>query len=160
MIFDSIKVTRECVGKIDMITRDEYLNHFKKEGLDQVQYDQLVEGLEEYNFEETAHIALKVYSSMPGMGILSVNKRFNCFMAVCRHIDTFVEDGQIDETQGQMVLNIIRIKNPKFAKAISAFVSMVQRMSIREQADLPKTASIVLNFMTRSRFVDDHGNPA
>ena len=80
-------------------------------------------------------------------------------MAVCRHIDTFVEDGQIDETQGQMVLNIIRIKNPKFAKAISAFVSMVQRMSIREQADLAKTASIVLNFMTRSRFVDDHGNP-
>ena len=142
-----------------MITKDEYLNQLKKEGLNQFEYDRLVEGLAEYNFEETADVTLQVYASMPGMGIMSIAKRFNCFMAVCRHTDTFVKDEQIDEAQAQTVLDIVRMKNPKFLKAMAAFTIMASRMDSRETAALPETAYNFLKSMTRSNYVDDHGNP-
>lgn len=142
-----------------MITKDEYLSQLKKEGLDQFDYDRMVEALAEYNFEETAEVALEVYSSMPGMGIMSIAKRFNCFIAVCRHTDTFVKDGQIDEAQAQTVLDIVRMKNPKFRKAMAAFMIMASRMGVRETVDLPETAYNFLKSMTRSNYVDDHGNP-
>ena len=40
------------------------------------------------NFDETATIAMRLSSSMPGIGFGSVAKRINCFLAICRLLDS------------------------------------------------------------------------
>ena len=135
-----------------LITREEFLDNLKKEGEEYI--DEIAEDLEDLNFEVHANIALKANAEMPGIGIMSQDKRLNCFMAVCRHLDDFIERGEIDELGSKLILDILRMTNPDFVKAITAFVMFAPRFGARERVDMPRAARFYLSGMQDSASMD------
>ena len=116
-----------------MITKEELFELFKGSGI-RFSADELS------NFEETANAALKLSASMPGIGILSVKSRLNCFIAVCRHLDTMMDNGELRLGDTQLALTILRFKDRTFAKAITTFDGIGPRLRAREKAELPRSA--------------------
>ncbi len=77
---------------------------------------------------------------MPGIGFGSVSGRMNCFLAVCRHLDTMIETDEIDLSDSQIVLNILSMKDRKFRKALAMFVGRGSRSTARERVEMPRSA--------------------
>ena len=72
-----------------MITKQQFLDNLKTEGEEYI--DEIAKELDDLNFEEHVDIASRANAAMPGIGFMSMPKRLNCFMAVCRHLDVFIE---------------------------------------------------------------------
>jgi hypothetical protein len=77
---------------------------------------------------------------MPGIGFASAQGRLNCFMAVCRHLDSLIEAGEIDLGESQLLLNLLRMTNRKFMKAITMFDIRGTRARAIERAEMPRSA--------------------
>jgi len=118
-----------------MMTEEEFLEAVKKSGFDVVGLD-----AEWENFDSLAKAALKVREKMPGNGFFSVYGRINCFMSVCRHLDTMIEDGDLNLSGSQIVLIILRLKDRKFRKAIGMFDLRWPRYGVGERAEMPRPA--------------------
>lgn len=118
-----------------MMTKAELIQLMNARGVDTA----AIEG-ELGNFEQVAESASKVRAAMPGIGFGSASKRINCFMAVCRHLDSMVDDGELDPSEAQLVLNMLRLKEKKFQKAISMFDHHRSRYGARERAEMPRSA--------------------
>ena len=118
-----------------MITKDEFSEWLKKGGAD---VDTVEEALAD--FDALVDAALKVRASMPEIGFGSAKGRMNCFLAVCRHLDTMIENGEISLSDSQAVLNILRLKDRKFRKAITTFDLLGSRYGARDRAELPRSA--------------------
>lgn len=124
----------ERVGE-EMITKDEFIETLKKGGVD---VDEVEPELAD--FDVAVDAALKIRAAMPGIGFGSVSGRMNCFVAVCRHLDTMIENSEIDLSGSQIVLNILRLKDKKFRKAITMFDLRGSRYRAAERAELPRSA--------------------
>jgi hypothetical protein len=118
-----------------MITKEEFLTLFRKTSGDVSALEPELE-----DFEHVAEMARKVWRDMPGIGLASVNGRINCFLAVCRHLDTLISEGQIDLSQSQLILIMLRMKDKKFLKAITMFDTRAARLGPLQRAELPKSA--------------------
>ena len=116
-----------------MITKDEYIEILQRTG-----FTPSADSLS--NFEEAAHAAVKLSTMMPGIGVLSVSSRLNCFYAVCRHLDAMIDDGELSLDDTQLALNILRLKDRTFKKAIIAFDGFGPRLGTRERGELPRSA--------------------
>jgi len=92
------------------------------------------------NFETCANIAEELKASMPREGVASISKRMNCFKAVCRHLDTFIDGGEIDIGESPRALIILILSDKQFQKASTMFDILGLRMSLRERAELPASA--------------------
>jgi cytidylate kinase len=55
-------------------------------------------------------------------------------------LDEMMERGDIDLDGSQMAIIILRLKNKTFLKAVAMFDTRWPRISLRDQADLPKSA--------------------
>lgn len=118
-----------------MITKEEFYELAKASGGDPT----LIEN-ELSNFDGAVDAAMQARAAMPGIGFMSVKQRLNCFMAVCRHLDSVVESGELEESDAQIALLILRLKDRKFRKAISMFELRSDRYGARERAEMPRTA--------------------
>lgn len=130
---------------VDMISRNELIDFLVKAGMSQ---EECEEDIPE-DIERIAQAAAMASVKMPGIGFASVQKRLNCFRAVCYYLDHLVEQGQIDAEETQMVLIILRIKNKAFAKAITMFDLRGERLSPLEIIELPKSAQTYLHSLKR-----------
>jgi hypothetical protein len=92
------------------------------------------------NFDSIVEAAYKAQQRMPSIGFVSVNARMNCFIAVCRHLDEMIDNGEISLGESQLVLMILRFKNKKFLKAITMFDLRGKRYGVTDRRELPKTA--------------------
>ena len=122
-------------GEWTVISKQELLGKLAASGLDR---DQVSQELEDY--DEFALCAAELQAAMPGVGFLSVKQRMNCFMAVCRHLDEFVDRGRLTVGQSQYVLMILRLSDKKFEKAIGMFDIRGSRYGTAERADMPRSA--------------------
>ena len=118
-----------------MITKYEFIETIKKGGVDIDPADPTLA-----NFDVAVDAASRIRAAMPGIGFGSVSGRMNCFLAVCRHLDTMIETGEIDLSGSQIVLNILRMKDRKFRKAISMFDMRGSRYGARDRIELPRSA--------------------
>jgi hypothetical protein len=92
------------------------------------------------HFEAAAEAACQLVRAMPGIGFLSVNKRLNAFFAVCRHIDHLIDAGQIDATEGQLSILIMRVGNQAFKKACMMFDLRANRFDVEARVEMPRSA--------------------
>lgn len=118
-----------------MITKQEFADALRKGGIN-VTGDEL----EFETFENCVNAAVKIKDAMPGIGFASAAKRINCFLAVCRHLDELMDDEEIDLSDSQIILIILRLKDKTFNKAISMFELHGPRFRAMDRADLPKPA--------------------
>jgi hypothetical protein len=79
-------------------------------------------------------------AKMPGIGFLSVTKRMNCFIAVCRELDAQIACGEINLETSQFALLILRTSDRAFNKAMTMFEVRGPRFRIKDRLDLPETA--------------------
>ncbi len=84
--------------------------------------------------------ALRVNSEMPGIGFLSMRRRWNAFILVCHHLDQMVSEGAVSVEQTQLAISILRLINKNFAKAIAAFDLYYNRVRVSEKSELPRSA--------------------
>lgn len=122
-----------------MITKAEFIELAKASGADAA----IIED-ELRNFDRIAEAAIQVRTTMPGIGVMSVRQRLNCFMAVCRHLDSIIECGELEQAEAQIVLLVLRLKDRKFRKAITMFEIRADRYGARERAEMPRTARLYL----------------
>jgi hypothetical protein len=118
-----------------MMTRSEFIARLKQTGADEAELEN-----ELGDFDEIARAASEADAAMPGIGFFSVANRMNCFMSVCRHLDSMVADGRINPSDTQFVLMVLRFKNKKFLKAITMFDVRGRRYGPAARADMPQTA--------------------
>jgi hypothetical protein len=90
--------------------------------------------------DEVEEAAQKALTAMPGIGFASVAQRMNCFVSVCRHLDRMTENGEIQPSQAQFVLNFVRYIDRRFAKAAAMFDLRAPRLGASGRAELPTTA--------------------
>ena len=115
-----------------MISKEEFIRLLRKAGT-QVSGDEP----EFESFETCANIAEQLKASMPGIGFGSNSQRMNCFHAVCRHLDEFIDGGEIDIGGSQIALMILRLSDKRFLKASTMFDIRGSRMGFRERAEMP-----------------------
>ncbi|MGR5466975.1 hypothetical protein ACPV51_06885 [Vibrio astriarenae] len=99
------------------------------------------------NWEDAFSAAATALERMPSIGFLSTKKRINTFLAVCSHLDQLVTNGFINHEQAQMALQILRLSNKSFEKAITMFELRQSRFGIRAIAELPEVARLYLMSM-------------
>ncbi len=92
------------------------------------------------NWKPAEDASRVVGAFMPGIGFLSVQQRLNAFFAVCRHFDKLVEEHTLSEDQCQLSINILRLTNKKFSKAIAMFELRANRFDAKARADMPVSA--------------------
>ena len=118
-----------------MMTKAEFIRVAKANRIDV----SLVED-ELQNFDRIIETALDVQAAMPGIGFVSIKQRLNCFMAVCRHLDSLVEGGDLTMSEVSIILGVLKLKDRRFGKAIAAFEMYADRYGVRERAEMPRTA--------------------
>jgi hypothetical protein len=91
-------------------------------------------------FDSAAAAAPQLRSGMPDIGFMSVPKRMNAFVAVCRHLDQLINSGHLDESEGQLALTILRVGDSAFLKAATMFDERAGRLDADARADLPRSA--------------------
>ena len=118
-----------------MMTKAEFIETAKRAGVN-------ISGTESEfdSFEMAAEAAISVRASMPAIGFGSVAKRINCFMSVCRHLDDIIGNGELDLAGSQIALNILRLKDKNFRKAIAMFDQYADRYGAGERAEMPRSA--------------------
>lgn len=92
------------------------------------------------SYDDAAEAAAKALAAMPGIGFASIRKRFNAFLAVCRHLDAMTEQGEIDSGGAQLAVLILRLSNKPFLKAAVAFDINGPKLGIVDRVELPETA--------------------
>ena len=96
------------------------------------------------DFESIAEAAEKAWNAMPSIGFNSVRGRINCFLSVCRHLDSMVENHLIDEQGAQISIIILALEDKKFRKAVSMFNLRAPRYGLRDKVELSETAQVFL----------------
>ena len=91
-------------------------------------------------YDSAAAAAEQALARMPGIGFASNIKRFEAFVAVCRHLDLLAEQGTINEGDAQLALLILRASNKPFLKAATAFDFHGLKLKARDRGELPDTA--------------------
>ncbi|MBL4830704.1 MAG: hypothetical protein JKY55_12585 [Aliivibrio sp.] len=99
------------------------------------------------NWEDALAAAATALERMPSIGFLSTKKRINTFLAVCSHLDQLVSNSFINREQAQMALQVLRLSNKSFEKAITMFELRQSRFGIRAIAELPESARLYLMSM-------------
>jgi hypothetical protein len=129
-----------------MMSKDEFVSILKRGGSE-------IDGSEpEFrNFDAVARLALSVQAAMPGIGFCSASRRINCFVAVCRHLDALIDAREIDLTQSQFVISLLRIKNKAFRKATVMFDFHAPQWGVEAKAALPRAAREYLAGLTWTR---------
>ena len=120
---------------MQLISKKEFVEYLDKVGVD---VDNIQGEL--INFECISEISEIINQNMPGIGFASVNQIINCFYSVCRNIDDYIEDGEIDIGESQIILTILRIKNKRFEKAITMFDLRANRVTAADRRTMPKSA--------------------
>lgn len=87
--------------------------------------------------ESAARSAL---AGMPGIGTLSTTLRINAFLAVCRHLDCLIDQGSVSPEGASLALEIMRLSDKSFLKALTMFDERGPRLSADTRADLPRVA--------------------
>ena len=95
-------------------------------------------------YDDAAIAAAKVLAAMPGIGFASVTKRFNAFIAVCRHLDMLVKQREVTSSDAQLAILILRFSSTPFLKAAIAFDIKGPRLRTSDAAELPEAAYIYL----------------
>lgn len=122
-----------------MLSKSEFLERLGNSGAD---LDGLSDELDD--FESISEAAEKAWNAMPGIGFVSVRGRINCFLAVCRHLDSMVEDHLINEQEAQIAIIILSLEDKKFRKAVSMFDLRAPRYRVKERVELPEAAQVFL----------------
>ncbi len=119
-----------------MITLDSFIALMESQGpISEAEKKELSD-----HWEQAMEAALSAGGAMPGIGFASPTQRINAFLAVCRHLDQMIGEGRIDIAQSQLAINILRLSNKKFNKAVTMFDLRSNRFSISAQAELPHSA--------------------
>ena len=119
-----------------MITKDEFVRRISKgQPLSRQELDDLETG-----FEQAQEAAAVAVASMPSIGLFSVAKRLEAFLAVCRALDDLVESGKLTGSSAQISLLILRVSNPAFLKAVTMFDIRGTRYDARALANMPRSA--------------------
>ncbi|NPD68715.1 hypothetical protein HN018_13110 [Lichenicola cladoniae] len=92
------------------------------------------------SYDDAAVAAEEVRRAMPGIGFASMSKRYNAFVAVCRHLDSMIEKGELTADGAQLAIVILRVASKPFVKAAVAFDIYGPRLRFATRADLPRTA--------------------
>ena len=118
-----------------MIGKQHFISKLSSVGLDTAALHSVLG-----RYEDFADLAEELRRSMPGIGFASASQRMNCFIAVCRHLDAMIESGRVSLGDSQFVLMILRLSDKKFEKAITMFDTRGPRYSLRERAEMPRSA--------------------
>lgn len=119
-----------------MISKDEFVRrNGGQSSYSLVEMDQL-----DSQFDAAAAAAGQLRSGMPDIGFMSVPKRVNAFISVCRHLDQLIASGRLDESEGQLALMILRVGDSAFLKAATMFDERAGRLDTDARADLPRSA--------------------
>jgi len=119
-----------------MITQREFAETLKRNGV----YSPADAFLLDMQWTEAAAAARSALAAMPGIGTLSVKHRINAFLAVCRHLDSMVAQHEVSSDGAALALEIMRLSDKDFLKAITMFDGRGSRLSSDSRADLPLTA--------------------
>lgn len=96
-------------------------------------------------FEAALGAAHEALATMPGIGILSARRRLESFFAVCRFLDTKINNGSLDPAAGLVALNILRVMSPAFRKAIAEFEHQGPGIPPEKRDSLPSVARAYLD---------------
>lgn len=119
-----------------MITLENFKAILKKAGsLDQESEETITRC-----WDSSHKAACLVKSRMPGIGFFSVAKRMNCFLAVCSDLDALIDRGEITLEDSQLALNILRLSDSTFTKAITIFDIRGTRFRAIDRVELPNSA--------------------
>ncbi|MCM0753687.1 hypothetical protein M7784_00265 [Desulfovibrio aminophilus] len=91
-------------------------------------------------FNTARDAADKVKQAIPEIGTMSVKGRMNAFLAVCRHLDNLLDEGELDQFEAQLALMLLRLESKAFSKAAVMFDLRAPRLDMRERAELPRVA--------------------
>lgn len=91
-------------------------------------------------YEEASEAAGKALAAMSGIGFVSMTKRYNAFVSVCRHLDAMHEQGSINGDGAQLAIIILRLSSTPFMKAAIAFDIQGPRLRALAQTELPNAA--------------------
>jgi hypothetical protein len=100
-------------------------------------------------WDEAFNGAVALQRSMPGIGFMSVQKRLAAFFAVCRQLDQIVDSGQLTQDEGQLSLQILRLSNRAFNKAMTMFEIRGDRFGVVAQIEMPMSARVYLASFSR-----------
>lgn len=92
------------------------------------------------DWDDAMEAAVSAAASMPGIGLASTVQRVNAFLAVCRHLDQMIEQGNISLSQSQLAIMILRLSNNKFKKAVTMFDLRADRFNVLARSELPSSA--------------------
>lgn len=119
-----------------MITQLEFAETLKRNG----DYSPADAFLLDMQWTEAAAAAGSALAAMPGIGTLSVKHRVNAFLAVCRHLDSMIAQHEVSSDGAALALEIMRLSDKNFLKAITMFDGRGPRLSSDSRANLPLTA--------------------
>ena len=102
-------------------------------------------------YDDAVEAAAKALRAMPSIGFASSSKRYDAFVAVCRHLDSMVENGFLSFEAAQLAIVILRLSNKPFTKAAVAFDIYGPRLGAGSRAELPFTASQYLAAISKNR---------
>ena len=119
-----------------MISQDEFAAILQRSGV----YSPSDAVLLEMRWPEASAAASSALAAMPGIGMLSVTLRMNAFLAVCRHLDSMVDRSEVSSEGAALALEIMRLSDKAFLKAITMFDGRGRRLSADARADLPLVA--------------------
>lgn len=86
--------------------------------------------------EQAARLATEPHP----IGTLSVTLRMNAFLAVSRHLDNIVDRHELSPAGAALAINIMRLSDKAFMKAVTMFDERGPRMSADARTDLPAVA--------------------
>jgi len=95
-------------------------------------------------YDIAVEAAVKARAAMPGIGFLSIRQRYNAFVAVCRHFEAMVEQGEIETSDAELALTILRLSHKPFTKAAVAFDIRGSRLDALARSELPAPAFLYL----------------
>ena len=85
-------------------------------------------------------LAIRLKFDMPSIGFLSGDKRIECFLSVCRHLDQITKSEEVELDSILLALLILQFASKDFAKAYQLFMHRAPRMSYTDALQLPKMA--------------------
>jgi|GEM_PF-1934354 len=104
---------------------------------------EVIRSIDDFDALREAVDALR--SRMPSIGFLSPSRRVQCFYAVCRQLDAFIDKGRLTIDDALMALNMLGFESGRFRKAVRMFRRRWARRREGDRASLPQVTRFYMD---------------
>ncbi|BFR48770.1 hypothetical protein RVX_R18310 [Nitratidesulfovibrio sp. HK-II] len=104
---------------------------------------EVIRSIDDFDALREAVDALR--SRMPSIGFFSPSRRVQCFYAVCRQLDAFIDKGRLTIDDALMALNMLGFESGRFRKAVRMFRRRWARRREGDRASLPQVTRFYMD---------------